>query len=161
VDSRRDAENTVRALEVLCAQLPVVLPLHPRTRSKLDGFGLLERVHALPRISIIEPQGYLDFLALMDNARVVLTDSGGVQEETTALGVPCLTFRENTERPITVTEGTNQLIGLSPQRLAVALDALLSRPNLDYRTPELWDGRAAQRILDVLQPKTAAVRIAA
>lgn len=161
VDSRRDAENTVRALEVLCAQLPVVLPLHPRTRSKLESFGLLERVQALPGIAIIEPQGYLDFLALMDNARVVLTDSGGVQEETTALGVPCLTFRENTERPITVTEGTNQLIGLSPQRLAAALDALLSQPSKDYRAPELWDGRAAHRILDVLQPQHAAVRLAA
>lgn len=156
VDSPRDAENTVRALEVLCANLPVVLPLHPRTRSKLDEFGLLPRVQSLPGVAIIEPQGYLDFLALMDNARVVMTDSGGVQEETTALGVPCLTFRENTERPITVTEGTNQLIGLSPIRLAAALDALLTNPNTDYRTPELWDGRAAHRILDVLQPVAAA-----
>lgn len=161
VDSRHDADNTVRALEVLCAQLPVVLPLHPRTRSKLEGFGLLEPVQALPGIAIIEPQGYLDFLALMDNARVVLTDSGGVQEETTALGVPCLTFRENTERPITVTDGTNQLIGLSPQRLASALDTLLSQPSRSYRTPELWDGRAAHRILDVLQPERPALRLAA
>lgn len=161
VDSARDAENTVRALEVLCAQLPVVLPLHPRTRAKLEAFGLLARVQATPGISIIEPQGYLDFLALMDNARVVMTDSGGVQEETTALGVPCLTFRENTERPITVTEGTNQLVGLSPARLAFALDTVLSRPISEHRTPELWDGRAAHRILDVLQPARRSAQRAA
>lgn len=161
VDTRASAANTVRALEILTARLPVVLPMHPRTRSRLQDFGWLERVEKLPGVRITEPLGYLDFLALMDGARVVVTDSGGVQEETTALGTPCLTFRENTERPITVTEGTNQLIGLDPLRLAGALDALLHGPPAPARVPELWDGRAAERILDVLQPVTEHLRLAA
>ncbi|MGV3722649.1 MAG: non-hydrolyzing UDP-N-acetylglucosamine 2-epimerase, partial [Actinomycetota bacterium] len=161
VDTLAAATNTVRALEILASSLPVVLPLHPRTRSRLQDFDLLSRVERLPGVRITEPLGYLDFLALMDGARVVVTDSGGVQEETTALGVPCLTFRENTERPITVTEGTNQLIGMDPQRLASALDALLHGSPAPARVPELWDGHASERILDVLQPSAARIRQAA
>jgi UDP-N-acetylglucosamine 2-epimerase (non-hydrolysing) len=150
VDTAAAAENTVRALEVLAARLPVVFPIHPRTRAKLAEFGLLERVEALPRQQIIEPLGYLDFLALTDQAKAVFTDSGGIQEETTVLEVPCLTFRENTERPITVTEGSNQLIGLSPDRLAAALDELLAGNTPAGRVPELWDGSAAERIIAAL-----------
>lgn len=161
VDSPSAAENTVRALEALSRRLPVVLPLHPRTRARLREFELLNRVERLPGIALTEPLGYLDFLALMDGARVVVTDSGGVQEETTALGVPCLTFRENTERPITITEGTNQLVGLDPERLGRALDAVLAGDSPQGRVPELWDGRAAERILEVLQPAPVRVRRAA
>ncbi|HZT41922.1 MAG TPA: UDP-N-acetylglucosamine 2-epimerase (non-hydrolyzing) [Chthonomonadaceae bacterium] len=150
VDSAQAAENTVRALEMLAKRLPVVLPLHPRTQARLEQFGLAERARAGGRVQIVEPLGYLDFLALMDQASLVFTDSGGIQEETTVLGVPCFTFRENTERPITITEGTNRLIGLDPCRLASALDELMAGQTPSGRIPEYWDGKAAQRILDVL-----------
>src|SRR5207247_3933125 len=133
-------------------RLPVVLPLHPRTQSRLQQFGLMERVQRLEQVRMVEPLGYLDFLALMDQARLVFTDSGGVQEETTGLGVPCLTFRENTERPITVTEGTNQLVGLDPEAVAAAVDAVLAGSVPAGRLPEFWDGRAAERILTILHP---------
>jgi UDP-N-acetylglucosamine 2-epimerase (non-hydrolysing) len=132
----------------------VVLPLHPRARAKLELFGLLDRVSSLKDVQITEPLGYLDFLALLDQARLVFTDSGGVQEETTALGVPCLTFRENTERPITVTEGTNRLVGLDPHHVAEAVDALLAGRVPAGRTPEYWDGGAAERILTVIQQQS-------
>ncbi len=151
VDTPAAAENTLRAVEMLTERLPVVWPMHPRTRAKLEQFGEMDRIRGWQRVQILEPLGYLDILALMDQARLVFTDSGGLQEETTALGVPCLTFRENTERPITVTDGTNQLIGLDPNRLALALDDVLSGRFSAGRMPELWDGRAAERILSVLQ----------
>jgi UDP-N-acetylglucosamine 2-epimerase (non-hydrolysing) len=98
----------------------------------------------------MEPVGYLDFLALMDGARAVFTDSGGIQEETTVLGVPCLTFRDNTERPITVTEGTNRVIGTDAARVPEAIDAVLANGLARHRVPELWDGRAAERIVSIL-----------
>jgi UDP-N-acetylglucosamine 2-epimerase (non-hydrolysing) len=150
VDTHAAAQNTLEAVEMLAERLPVVMPLHPRTKAKWEQFQLIERLQNCPKVQIIEPLGYLDFLTLMDQARVVFTDSGGIQEETTVLGVPCLTFRENTERPITVTEGTNRLIGLDPCRLAVALEELLQGKGPTGKIPELWDGRAAERILAIL-----------
>jgi UDP-N-acetylglucosamine 2-epimerase (non-hydrolysing) len=150
VDSAAAAENTLQAVRCVAERLPVVLPLHPRTRAKLTEFGLFEQLVSLPTAQVIEPVGYLDFLALNDGARLVFTDSGGVQEETTALGVPCLTFRENTERPITVTQGTNQLVGVSVPAVATALEAVLSGRFKAGRVPELWDGRASERIVDIL-----------
>jgi UDP-N-acetylglucosamine 2-epimerase (non-hydrolysing) len=150
VDTPEAAQKTLRAVELLTQRLPVVLPLHPRTRARLEEFGMLERLLGRDTLRVIEPVGYLDCVALMDQARLVCTDSGGIQEETTALGIPCFTFRENTERPITVTDGTNRLIGTDPDRLAAAVDALLSGQPQAKRTPELWDGRASERILDVL-----------
>jgi UDP-N-acetylglucosamine 2-epimerase (non-hydrolysing) len=103
-----------------------------------------------PGVRLLEPQGYLDFLGLMDAARFVLTDSGGIQEETTALGVPCLTLRPNTERPITITEGTNRLLGADPGAILPAAGALLDGPPPPPRCPELWDGLAGKRIAGVL-----------
>ncbi|MCX6545054.1 MAG: UDP-N-acetylglucosamine 2-epimerase (non-hydrolyzing) [Acidobacteria bacterium] len=150
VDTPEAAENTVRALEALAARLPVVLPIHPRTESRFADFGLLDQLRAWRNVILVEPLGYLDFLALMDNARLVFTDSGGIQEETTVLGVPCLTFRENTERPITITQGTNQLVGLDPTRVAAAADEILSGHSPAGRIPDLWDGRAAERIVAIL-----------
>jgi UDP-N-acetylglucosamine 2-epimerase (non-hydrolysing) len=151
VDTLADAENTVRAVRSIAARIPVLLPVHPRTRARLSGFGLLETMERSGAVSIIDPLGYLDFLALMDNARLVFTDSGGIQEETTVLGVPCLTFRDNTERPITVTEGTNQIVGTDPARVAAAVDEVLSSDGImERRVPELWDGRTADRIVSVL-----------
>jgi UDP-N-acetylglucosamine 2-epimerase (non-hydrolysing) len=127
-------------------ELPVVFPVHPRTRAaieqKLGGRA--------PRLMATEPLGYLDFLALMADARLVLTDSGGVQEETTALGVPCLTMRENTERPITVSEGTNTLAGTDPAAIRAEVKKLLAGETKRGRVPQLWDGRAAERIVAVL-----------
>lgn len=149
VDTREAAENTVTALEAVAAHLPLVAPLHPRTLGKLEGFGLLERLRASPRITVAEPFGYLDFLCLLDHARLVFTDSGGIQEETTALGVPCLTFRESTERPITVTEGTNRLIGAQAAAVAPAIEAVLAG-EVRGQVPEGWDGHAAERIVAVL-----------
>ena len=149
-DTVESANNSLAALEALSARLPVVFPVHPRTRARLAEFRLLDRALALPGLRLIEPLGYLDFLALMDQARVVFTDSGGIQEETTVLGVACLTFRDTTERPITVTEGTNHLVGLNPFNTGAELDALLAMSATKGRIPELWDGRAADRILDIL-----------
>jgi UDP-N-acetylglucosamine 2-epimerase (non-hydrolysing) len=150
VDTPADARNTIAALHELAARLITVLPLHPRTRARLHDFGLLAALKSANRLLIIEPQGYLDFLALMIQARLVFTDSGGIQEETTALGIPCLTFRENTERPVTVTLGTNQVIGTNPAQTAEAVAAVLAGRGPDGRIPELWDGRAAERIMNIL-----------
>jgi UDP-N-acetylglucosamine 2-epimerase (non-hydrolysing) len=137
-------------LEVVVAEQPLVFPVHPRTRQKLAQFDLAARIAAQPRLHLVDPLGYLDFLKLMAHARVVLTDSGGIQEETTILGVPCLTLRENTERPITVSEGTNLLVGSDPQRIVDEVAAVLAGRGKQGRRPALWDGRAAHRIADVL-----------
>jgi UDP-N-acetylglucosamine 2-epimerase (non-hydrolysing) len=150
VDTLSAATNTLEALEVVASVLPAVLPLHPRTRSRLQDFGLLELIECQPNIRVTEPLGYLDFLCLMDQARFVLTDSGGIQEETTALGVPCMTFREQTERPITVTEGSNVIVGIAPAAVARELTQVLARPERVSARPALWDGRTAERIVAVL-----------
>jgi UDP-N-acetylglucosamine 2-epimerase (non-hydrolysing) len=150
-DTVDSANNCVAALQVLSARLPVIFPVHPRTRAKLSSFGVLDRLERLG-VRLIEPLGYVDFLALMDRARLVFTDSGGIQEETTVLGVPCLTFRDTTERPITVTEGTNHLVGLNPVKIGAVADAILADSTTYGRVPELWDGGAADRILAILSP---------
>lgn len=132
----------------MAAELPVAFPCHPRTRARLAALGA-----PLNRASgwrLIEPQGYLEFLKLMMEARVVLSDSGGIQEETTVLGVPCLTLRENTERPITVEVGTNRLVGLSPERIREGFRAVMDSAPVQARTPPLWDGKAAGRIADII-----------
>ena len=142
------------ALEELHRRVPVVFPVHPRTRAiieeRLDGRE--------PALRLTEPLGYLDFLRLMADARLVLTDSGGIQEETTALGVPCLTLRENTERPITVSEGSNTLVGTNPARILAEARRVLDTGGKAGRTPALWDGRAAARIVDVLTRDAGAAR---
>jgi UDP-N-acetylglucosamine 2-epimerase (non-hydrolysing) len=151
VDSQEGAANTVRAVSGLADQIRVVLPIHPRTRHRFAEFGLLEQLESRPEIMILEPQGYLDFLALVDRSRLVLTDSGGIQEETSVLGVPCLTFRENTERPITIEQGTNRLVGTRPEAVAAAAAEVLALEKLEPRAPELWDGHAGERIIQVLK----------
>jgi len=131
------------ALDEVARMCPLVLPVHPRAAERLRNAGMSRRVRVIP------PAGYLDFVALEASARLVLTDSGGVQEETTVLGVPCLTLRDNTERPITVTEGTNQLVGRDPGRIAAAAREVLETPP-PRRAPTLWDGRAGERIAAAL-----------
>jgi UDP-N-acetylglucosamine 2-epimerase (non-hydrolysing) len=128
--------------------LPVVMPLHPRTRGNIEKFGFTARLDGL---HILPPLGYLEMLGLMRDAKLVLTDSGGIQEETTALGVPCLTLRENTERPITLTEGTNTLVGPDPATIRAAFNDVMSNGGKAGRVPEYWDGRAAMRIAHTLQ----------
>lgn len=129
----------------LSDSMPVLFPVHPRTAAVLDRIGLGER----PGLRRLEPQGYLEFLGLLAAARLVLTDSGGIQEETTVLGVPCVTLRENTERPVTVTEGTNRLAGLRPDGVRQAISEAASERRRPH-APELWDGGAAGRIVAVL-----------
>jgi UDP-N-acetylglucosamine 2-epimerase (non-hydrolysing) len=131
------------ALDEVARRCPLVLPAHPRAAERLRGWGLSDRVQIIP------PAGYLDFIALEASARLVLTDSGGVQEETTVLGVPCLTLRDNTERPITLTEGTNQLVGRDPERIIKTAVSVLEAPP-PRLAPALWDGRAGERIAEVL-----------
>jgi len=138
------------ALEEIARELPIVFPAHPRTRAKLEAFGHGPRLAALPALRLLDPLGYLDFLKLMAEARVVLTDSGGIQEETTILGVPCLTLRENTERPVTVLCGTNRLVGRDPARILAAWREIRAAGPAPVRTPPLWDGHAAERIADAL-----------
>lgn len=133
------------ALRTISQRLPLVLTLHPRTRAKLERFGLTDRLAGAP-LAVLPPQGYLEMLGLLSGATLVLTDSGGVQEETTALGVPCLTIRENTERPITITEGTNRLVGTDPAAIIEAAEAILAGNGQRGRIPELWDGHAADRL---------------
>jgi UDP-N-acetylglucosamine 2-epimerase (non-hydrolysing) len=144
----------VRALTLLSTRMPVVLPLHPRTRARWEEFGLLDQISGLD-VRVLPPLGYLEFLALMGDAALVLTDSGGIQEETTVLGVPCLTFRENTERPITISQGTNRLVGCQPDVVAQATDDILAGRVRTASRPELWDGQAAQRIVGVLMNRAA------
>lgn len=151
VDDLGVLAGLVGVIGQLQRDIPVVFPIHPRTRKALNG----RHTDAMPNLRLVEPLGYLDFMKLVANARIVLTDSGGIQEETTVLGVPCLTLRNNTERPATVDEGTNVLIGQDPAKiLPAARKVLASPPAAAGRVPELWDGKAAGRILDVLTAGT-------
>ena len=145
VDDADTLRSLLGVLHEVAASLPLVFALHPRTRINLERFGMQDRLDASGFI-ILPPQGYLAMLGLMAGASMVLTDSGGIQEETTALGVPCLTIRENTERPITVEQGTNTVVGVDPDVLWAAADIVLAGGGKRGRVPEYWDGRAAERI---------------
>ena len=151
VDAPEVLSRILDALASIQNHLPLLFPAHPRTLTRLAEAGLLEKVQALPKLHLMEPLGYLDFLGLMAQARLVLTDSGGIQEETTILGIPCLTLRENTERPVTITEGTNELVGTSVECLVTAANRILEGTWKTGRQPELWDGRAAERVVKVLR----------
>lgn len=130
--------------------LPTVFPMHPRTKHNLDKLGLAKRLEGMANLKIIEPVGYLDFLKLTGSAAVVLTDSGGIQEETTILGVWCLTLRENTERPVTIDQGTNTLVGTDPAKILDAYRTCRAKGQGQATTPDKWDGKAAERIAKVL-----------
>ncbi len=149
VDDRAQLEPLLGAIGELAAVKPVLFPTHPRTRKRLDELG----IEPSAGLRLMEPLGYLEFLALTDSAAAVLTDSGGLQEETTALGVPCLTLRENTERPITIEQGTNVLVGLSPDRIVEEGRRALRGEWKRGRVPDLWDGKAAERIAEVIEAR--------
>lgn len=146
VDEREGLTGILGALERLAAERTVVFPVHPRTRARIAEFGLTERVARQPALLLTEPFGYLDFLRLLDDSELVVTDSGGIQEETTVLDVPCLTVRPNTERPVTITDGTNLLIGADPARIVDEGLRVLGGVRKSGRIPPLWDGHAAERI---------------
>ena len=152
--SNVDDPGTLRALlgaiVEVSRRLPVAFAVHPRTRAKIEQHGLGPLLRAQSMLCV-PPLGYLEMLGLMQSARLVLTDSGGIQEETTALGIPCITLRENTERPITVDQGTNTVVGSSPAHILAAVDEILRTGGKAGRMPELWDGRASQRIAAVLR----------
>ena len=150
VDTPEALSGFLGAIERIAERLPVVYPTHPRSRKMLESVGLLERAESMAGLIMTEPMAYLDFIALESWARLVLTDSGGVQEETTVLGVPCLTLRPNTERPVTVSEGTNRLVGTDPEDIVRASFEALDGAGTSPSRPELWDGRAAERVADVL-----------
>jgi UDP-N-acetylglucosamine 2-epimerase (non-hydrolysing) len=150
VDDKENFAGILGALETIGEKIQLVFPIHPRTEKMAKSFGMYERLEAIPNIVLTGPVGYLDFVALMASSTLVLTDSGGLQEETTALGIPCITLRENTERPITVTEGTNTIVGCDPVLIEkTALESLCGQGKAG-RIPELWDGKTAERIADVL-----------
>lgn len=150
VDDPQVFGRIIDAVEQIQRDLPVVFPIHPRTLANIKRLGFEARFSAMPQLRIIEPLGYLDFLKLTANAAVVLTDSGGIQEETTILGVWCLTLRENTERPVTITQGTNELVGTDTAKIIAAYRQRRSAPASQRPVPEKWDGRAAERIAAVI-----------
>jgi UDP-N-acetylglucosamine 2-epimerase (non-hydrolysing) len=149
VDDGPTLAGILEAVDAIGRRLPVVLPVHPRTRARLESLGLSGRAQGVHGLRLIEPLGYVDFLGLTAGSALVLTDSGGLQEESSVLGIPCLTLRENTERPITVSLGTNRVVGVAPEAIRrAAAEALDRRPAA--REIPLWDGRAAGRIVDAL-----------
>jgi len=149
VDEQETFDRLFGAIRTIAEDLPVVFPAHPRTRKNMEAFGYFEG-DRLGGVRLVEPLGYLDFLRLTAEARLVLTDSGGIQEETTILKVPCLTLRENTERPVTVEVGCNQVVGTDPERILAAYRNVVEDQDFTCETPEKWDGHAADRIADVL-----------
>jgi UDP-N-acetylglucosamine 2-epimerase (non-hydrolysing) len=146
VDDTATFQGILGAIETIARDMPVVFPVHPRTRARLDSMNVAD----MEGLILTDPLGYIDFLSLTANARIVLTDSGGLQEETTALGVSCLTLRLNTERPVTITHGTNRLVGIDPAAILRGYQDAMSGSIADVRPP-LWDGKTAGRIVDVLE----------
>jgi UDP-N-acetylglucosamine 2-epimerase (non-hydrolysing) len=154
VDNPAVLQGILTAVQDISTSLPVIFPIHPRTSQRIREFDLDAMVHGSVRLS--DPLGYLEFLNLMSGARLVLTDSGGLQEETTILGIPCLTIRQNTERPVTISEGTNELVGTDPARIREAADRILAGNWKTPRVPEYWDGKAAERIVAILTANLSA-----
>ena len=150
VDNRPVLKRIISALEKIQKDIPVIFPMHPRTRKNIDQFGLSEKVLGMPNLIITEPIGYLEFLRLNKTAKLVLTDSGGLQEETTYLSIPCLTIRENTERPVTIDIGTNVLTGSNPDSILAEYEKIMNGNFKRGRIPYLWDGHTAERIVEKL-----------
>lgn len=162
VDDRAVLGDLMETLIALSNEIPIVFPAHPRTLNQIKNFRLSKKIHFLKmsaphnpknlsrNFSVIPPLGYVDFLCLMSHAKLVLTDSGGIQEETTFLGIPCLTLRDNTERPITINQGTNILVGTDPRKIQSEVRSVLKDGMKKTRIPRYWDGRAAKRVVKIL-----------
>jgi len=150
VDEEPKLKKLIAALAEITATLDCVFPAHPRTRNNLGRFGLLKQLEANGRFHLTDPLGYIDFMRLQRDARIVITDSGGIQEESTCFGVPCLTVRDNTERPITITSGTNKLVGTDYSRLPAEVEKILAADTKSSSIPDLWDGQAGARIAAIL-----------
>jgi UDP-N-acetylglucosamine 2-epimerase (non-hydrolysing) len=154
VDTPEGLGSILEIIEKASDHLSVIFPIHPRTRNNMEKFGLSDKLESIKNLILTEPQGYLEFLNLMDNAKLIITDSGGIQEETTFLQVPCLTFRDSTERPVTVTLGTNQLLAdLNANTVYEKLLEILAGKTKKGVIPPLWDGHTAERIADILFEK--------
>ncbi len=151
VDNKENFEKLLDAFEHIEKRLPLIFPIHPRSQKMIDRFGLRSKVKKMENLKLLEPLGYLDFMKLLHHAKLVLTDSGGIQEETTYLGIPCITMRENTERPITIEIGTNVLVGTDTQRIIEEAQKVLDGKAKNGQIPELWDGHAAERIVNILK----------
>ncbi len=150
VDDDGVLSDIISALITAQEKLPLLFPVHPRTKARLEASGWLGKLGKIPRIILAEPFGYLENLSLMAKARLVITDSGGIQEETTVLGIPCLTVRANTERPITISQGTNRLVGQSKKGILDGFEAAWHLKPSMAKSPELWDGHTAKRLVDIL-----------
>lgn len=146
VDDEAVFTNILTALKKVSDKIKVIFPVHPRTCKRIEASGIYDEISGHRSFQLLDPVGYLDFLNLMKDAAIVLTDSGGIQEETTVLGIPCLTLRKNTERPVTVKEGTNILVGLDMEMMIAETDKILNGNGKVGKIPELWDGKAAERI---------------
>ena len=151
VDNPDNFMKIITAFEEIAQDIPIIFPIHPRTKKNIERFGLHDRVASLTNLKLLEPIGYLDFMKLTKSCKFVMTDSGGIQEETTYLGIPCLTLRENTERPITVEVGSNEIVGTDTDRIISLAKQILAGEWKTGQVPELWDGQAARRIVDVLK----------
>ncbi len=154
VDNKKPLESILSILQSLSGKIKIVFPLHPRTMKNIKAFGFHKKIKELKNLIITEPLGYLDFLKLMANSRLVLTDSGGIQEETTILGVPCITLRNNTERPVTAEQGTNLLISTDKNKVVKKATEIINKKiNMKNKVPRLWDGKAAKRIVEIIIKK--------
>ena len=151
VDSESGLRKILSIIEKLQDEIKIVFPVHPRTRKNIEAFGLNKKIYSMKNLVVTEPLGYLDFLQLMDKSKLVLTDSGGIQDETTILGVPCITLRENTERPVTLEEGTNLLVSTDAAKvIKKSLEVINNKIKLKGRIPKFWDGNAAKRIVKII-----------
>ena len=151
VDNQETFDHILTALEHIVQKIPIIFPIHPRSRKMLEQFHFSERIERMKNFKLIDPLGYLDFLHLMESAKFLLTDSGGIQEETTVLGIPCLTLRKNTERPVTVELGTNVIVGINTNKIVEESFRILSGQSKTGEIPPLWDGNAARRIVDAIE----------
>ena len=150
VDVKENFEKLLNAFSEIENDLKIVFPIHPRSRKMLTNFGLDDRISAMQNLVLLDPIGYLDFMKLMHDAKLVLTDSGGIQEETTYLGIPCITLRENTERPVTIDVGTNVLVGSDTELVISEAKKVISGQSKKGQVPDLWDGKAAERIVSII-----------
>jgi len=157
VDIKENLIRILNAIQEIQSKIPIIFPMHPRTRSRIEEFQLSEKVSDMKNLMVIEPIGYLRFLNLMMNSKFVLTDSGGMQEETTVLNIPCLTLRENTERPETIDEGTNTLVGNDTQRIVEESLKIIEGQGKKGSYPELWDGRASERIVEIIDGESGGI----